>query len=150
MLVIDQSPLGRRPVDLHTSPAPRKMNTEEETMAKIAAEIKTLRAEAGVTLAELGLLFGETRASMHKIETKTRHISLIKYLGIIRYFHALRPDHPAHILINSIGVRKLNEMVETGEHPELRLSEYLKVADLSRKAFPENPALPLADHLLHG
>lgn len=127
----------------------RRRNTDDEIMSKIADEIKALRTESGVTLEELGAFFYESRASIHKLEKKNRYISLIKYLGIVWFFHDWRPNHPALPYIRAIGVRKLNEMIENSDHPNLRLSDYLETVDLTRCSSPNHPALPLADYILY-
>lgn len=125
-----------------------RLTTAVEINAAIAKDLRDRRIEAGVTLEALGDLFGEQRAVINKHEKQINQIHVGKYLAIIHFLRETCPEHPAHVLIEAIGPKRLQSLL-SDDRPQARLAGYLDLVDMTRSAAPEHPALPRANYLLY-
>lgn len=67
----------------------------EDFLKLVGAELRSIRLEADLPLAEVGDLFGWGRDALSKIELGLRGISLHDYLKLMHFYREIVPNHPA-------------------------------------------------------
>jgi len=133
---------------IYAAPKRARITSAKTVNRLIAQDLRDRRVEARVTLETLADLFGEKKAVISKGELGINMVHLGKYLAIIRFLRESCKDHPAHILADAIGSRGIEAMI-SDDRPTARVAGFLDAIDLTRKACPNHPALPLANYFLY-